>query len=154
MYLCLNKLACKVWKKNCPNFLYTMYKAGKKLESFSHSFLAVFPSLVVHQIFSFIFKQLCFLKKWLCIAGFLQSVVLYTNIRHDPRSEYNQWKNEQSKHQTELRGMGVFWDLNKGFTGRSTLRKLLDSTEHLDLPEIDLNVANIITIQDYNHKKT
>ena len=59
MYLCLNKLAIQVWKKNCPNFLYTMYKAGKKSESLSHSFLAIFPLLVMQQISSF-FKQVFF----------------------------------------------------------------------------------------------
>ena len=43
MYLCLNMLASKVWRKNCTNYLYTMIKAGKKSESsFFHSFLSVF----------------------------------------------------------------------------------------------------------------
>ena len=55
MYLCLNKVASKVWKKNCPNFNYKMYKTERKLESsFSHSFLAVFPSLIMQQISSFV----------------------------------------------------------------------------------------------------
>ena len=31
--------------------------------------------------------------------------------------------------------------------------RLLDSKEHLDWLEIDLNVAEIITVQDYKHKK-
>ena len=36
----------KVWKKNCPDFLYTLYKARRKSESsFSHSFFAIFPFL-------------------------------------------------------------------------------------------------------------
>ena len=47
MYLCLNKLASKAWKKNCPNILHTMYKAARNLESFPYSFLAVFASLVM-----------------------------------------------------------------------------------------------------------
>ena len=55
MYHCLNQLASKVWKKSCPNFFYTMYKAGKKLELFSHSFLAIFPFVVMQQISLFIF---------------------------------------------------------------------------------------------------
>ena len=43
MYLCFNKLASKVWKKNCPYFLNETYKTGRKSESsFYHSFLAVF----------------------------------------------------------------------------------------------------------------
>ena len=41
-----------------------------------------------------------------------------------------------------------------GFRGRSTLRKLLGSKEHLDWLKIDLNVAEIITVQDYKHTKT
>ena len=36
----------------------------------------------------------------------------------------------------------------------STLRKFLDSKEHLDWLEIDLNVAEIIPAQYYKHKKT
>ena len=55
MYLCLNKLASKVWKKKCTNFLYTMCKGGRKLELFFHSFLAVFPLLLMQQISSFIY---------------------------------------------------------------------------------------------------
>ena len=47
--------ASKVWKKVFLFFLYTLYKARRKLESsFSHSFLAVFPSLVMQRISSFI----------------------------------------------------------------------------------------------------
>ena len=30
-------------------------------------------------------------------CGFLQSGALYANIRHDPRSEYNQQKSERSE---------------------------------------------------------
>ena len=62
MYHCLKKLASKVWKKSCPNFFYTMYKAGRKSELFSHSSLAFFHLLVMQQISSF-FKQVCFFKK-------------------------------------------------------------------------------------------
>ena len=47
MYFYLNKLASEVWKKNGPIFLNTMYKAQRKSESFSYSFLAVFTSLVM-----------------------------------------------------------------------------------------------------------
>ena len=52
MHLCLNKFESKVWKENCPIFLYKMYKAGRKSESFPNSFLVVFPSLVMQQISS------------------------------------------------------------------------------------------------------
>ena len=54
MYHCLKKLASKVWKKSFPNFFYTMYKAGRKLELFSYSSLAFFPLLIMQQISSFI----------------------------------------------------------------------------------------------------
>ena len=39
------------------------------------------------------------------------------------------------------------------FRGRSSLRKFLDSKEHLHWLKIDLNVAGIITIENYKHKK-
>ena len=86
----------------------------------------------------------------LSVAGFLQSGALYANIRHDPKSEYNQWISERS----ELGSMGVFWDPSGGFSGWSTLRKSLGSKEHLDWLKIDLNATEIITVQDYKHKKT
>ena len=74
MYLCLNMLVSKVWKKNCPNFVYTMYKAGRKLKSFSHPSLAIFPLLVMQQIF-LILKQVCFfLKQCLHVAVFFNWV--------------------------------------------------------------------------------
>ena len=38
--------------------------------------------------------------------------------------------------------------------GQSTLRKFLDSKEHLNWLKIDLNVAKIITVVDYKHKLT
>ena len=47
---------------------------------------------------------------------------------------------------TELGALGVFWH-------PSTLRKFLGSKEYLDWLDIDLNVAEIITVQDYKHKK-
>ena len=53
MYLYLNKLASRVWKKNFLNYFYTMYKAGRKSGSFSHFFLAIFPLLVMQQISPF-----------------------------------------------------------------------------------------------------
>ena len=37
--------------------------------------------------------------------------------------------------------------------GLSTLRKFLVSKEHVDWLEIDLNVAEVFTVQDYKHKK-
>ena len=47
----------------------------------------------------------------------------------------------------------MFWYPSRGFRGPSTLRKFLGSKEHLDWLKIDLNVAEMITVQDYKHKK-
>ena len=47
----------------------------------------------------------------------------------------------------------VFWDPSGGFRGWNTLTKFLDSKEHLDWFKIDLNAAEVITVQGYRHKK-
>ena len=54
---------------------------------------------------------------------------------------------------TELGGLGGVLRLQRGFRGRSLLTKFLGSKEHLDWLKIDLNVAEIINVQDYKHKK-
>ena len=41
----------------------------------------------------------------------------------------------------------------RGFRGWNTLTKFLDYKEHLDWFKIDLNVAEIITVQGYRHTK-
>ena len=42
------KLVSKVWKKDCPKFLFKQYEARKKSEAtFSYSLFAVFPLLVM-----------------------------------------------------------------------------------------------------------
>ena len=43
-------------------------------------------------------------------------------------------------------GLGVLWDPSRGFSGWSTLRKFLDSKEHLDCLKIDFNMAEVITV--------
>ena len=48
---------------------------------------------------------------------------------------------------------GVFCDLTRGFSGQSTLRKFLGSKEHIDWLKIDLNAAELITVQNYKYKK-
>ena len=53
----------------------------------------------------------------------------------------------------ELWGLGVFWGPSGDFRGWSTLRKFLDSKEHLDWLKIDLNASERITAPDYKHKK-
>ena len=45
--------------------------------------------------------------------------------------------------------VSLSWD----FRGWSPLRKFLDSKEHLNQLEIDLNAAEIITVQDYKSTK-
>ena len=41
----------------------------------------------------------------------------------------------------------------QGFRGRSTLRKFLGSKEYVDWLKIELNTAEIITVQDYTINK-
>ena len=81
-------------------------------------------------------------KKCLWVAGFLQLGALYATMTHDPRSEYNQQKSECSERQ---RNWGV-WGCSETPVG--PLRKFLGSKEHLNWLKIDLNAAEIITIQD------
>ena len=79
-----------MWKK------IVLKNCRRKLESsFSHSFPAIFSSLVMQRI-----SQVCFeKKKCLRVAGFFQSGAIYATITHDPRSEFNQQKSECSEHQ-------------------------------------------------------
>ena len=75
--------------------------------------LAIFPFILGHfffdsnaiNFFIHFLNRFAVLKKCSCVAGFLQSGALYANIRHELRSEYNQWKTECSKHQ---RSWGVW----------------------------------------------
>ena len=53
----------------------------------------------------------------------------------------------------ELGSLQVFWNSSRGFMGQNTQRKFLGSKEDLDWLKIDLNVAEIITVQDYKHTK-
>ena len=53
----------------------------------------------------------------------------------------------------KLGGLGVFWDLSRGFRRWNTVRKILGFKEHIDWLKIDLNAAEIITVQDYKHTK-
>ena len=48
---------------------------------------------------------------------------------------------------------GCFGTPAGDFSGQSTLRNLLGSKEHLDWLKIDLNVAEIITVQKSTQKK-
>ena len=84
------------------------------------------------------FKQVCFEKKCLWVAGFLQLGALYATITHDPRSEYNWQKSKCSKRQ---RSWGV-WGCSE--TPAGPLKKISGSKEHLNWLEIDLNAAEII----------
>ena len=58
MYLCLNNLTSKYWKKNCPkSFIYTVYSLKNVtviIFPFFHSYFFLFPLLVSQQISSFI----------------------------------------------------------------------------------------------------
>ena len=82
-------------------------------------------------------------KKCLWVAGFLQLGALYATITHDPRSEYNQQKSECSERQWNLGDWGYFE------TPAGPLRKFLGFKEHQNWLKINLNAAEIITVQDY-----
>ena len=78
---------------------------------------------------------------------------LFANIRHGPRSEYNQWKSECSERQWSW-GVWRCSETPAGvLVGWSTLRKFLGSKGYLDWLKIDFNAAEIITVQDYKKKK-
>ena len=53
----------------------------------------------------------------------------------------------------EAGALGVFWDPNRGFRGRSTLRGFLGFKEHLDWLTVGFNLAKIIIVEDYNNNK-
>ena len=114
-----------------------MYLSLNKLESNGkRKKVGVISSFILGR-FSFINNATNFFK-CLRIAGFLQSGVLYVNIRHVPRSEHS----ECSKCQRSWRDLGGrvvlrLWDSYGRFMGWSTLRKLLDPKEHLDWFKID-----------------
>ena len=72
---------------------------------------------------------------------------------NDPRSKHNQQKNKHSERQRNWGVWGCCEPLSGGFRGQSPLRKFLGSKDHLDWLKIDLNVAEIITVQDYKCKK-
>ena len=48
---------------------------------------------------------------------------------------------------------GRYESLIDSFRGRSPLRKFLDSKERLNWLKIDLNAAEIITVQDFKRTK-
>ena len=132
-------------EKECCYFLYTIYKAGRKPESFSHSLLVVFPLLVMQQISSF-FKQVCFFFK--------NASALLVSFNRMP---YMQMLDKipgvniigaklSVASINRAGGLGVFWDPNGGFRGQSTLRKFVGSKEHLDWLKINLNVTEMLIV--------
>ena len=83
MNLCINKLASKIWEKDCASFLYTLYKARKSqsqhfpfiLDQFS--FVSNAMNFFIHSLNRFVL--------YLRVADFLQSGALYATITHDPQ---------------------------------------------------------------------
>ena len=135
-------IVSKVWKKIVLIFLYTLSKARRKSESsFSHSCLAVFPSLAMQQISSF-FKQGFFLikKKMLMRCWFSSISCSICTITHDPRSEYNGRKVSVAS----VNRAGGVWGCSE--TPAGSLRKFLGSKDHLNWLKIDFNAAEIISI--------
>ena len=107
MYLCLNKLASEVWKKNCPNSSKYTVKSLKKVRVNMSLFILCHFSFVsnatnffIHSLNRFILK-----KKCLRVASFLQ---LGATITKSPMTEYNWWKIERSKRQWSWLVWGVF----------------------------------------------
>ena len=49
--------------------------------------------------------------------------------------------------------LGVLWESSRGFRGLSTLREFLGSKENPHWLKIDLNAAEIITVQNYKYTK-
>ena len=92
------------------------------------------------------FKRVCFEKKCLWVAGFLQLGALYATITHDPRSEYNWQKSECSGHQWSLGICGC------SETPVEPLRKFSGSNGHLNWLKIDLNAGKIIFKTINTHK--
>ena len=68
---------------------------------------------------------------------------------HDARSKHNLQK---SKHIVNVKGAGLFGGVVRASVGVLGV-KCLGSKEHLDWCKIDLNVAEIITVQDYKWTK-
>ena len=94
MCLCLSTLASTVWKKNCL-FIYNVQSWKKVGVIFPvilgrFSFASHATSFFIHSLSSFFFKCLH-------VAVFLYSGVIFANIRHDPRNEYNRRKSECSE---------------------------------------------------------
>ena len=94
MYLCLNKLASKVWKKNCPNSSIYTVKSSKKVRVNMSLFILCHFSFVsnatnffIHSLNRFILK-----KKMLTCCWFSSIRCPICNYH---RSEYNRQK---SKH--------------------------------------------------------
>ena len=81
-------IASKVWKKIVLIFLYTLYKARKKVIFIFipgyFSFISNAMNFLIHSLNRFDLK-----KKCLCNAGFSQLGALYAIITHDPKSECN-----------------------------------------------------------------
>ena len=143
MNLCINKLASKIWEKDCASFLYTLYKARKSqsqhfpfiLDQFS--FVSNAMNFFIHSLNRFVL--------YLWVADFLQSGALYATITHDPTSKYNWWKSEHNEHQRSLWVWGVLRS-QQSFRRQSPLGSFLAFKWHLDWLKIDLNVAEIITV--------
>ena len=131
MYLCLNKLASKVWKRKCANFLYTMCKGGRKLELFFHSFS--FPLLVMQRISSFIIKTgLFFFNKSAYALLVFCNWVTYMQISYMIPVLNTVGGKVSIQTSMELGSLEVIWDPIGGFRGWSLLKKFLDSKEQCE----------------------
>ena len=140
----------RVGKKNCPNFLYWLYKPREIIFPFilgRFSFISNATNFFIHSLNRFLWKK----KNCLRVARVLQ-LVPYMQIS-DMILEVNIISRKVSVASFyRAGGLGVFWEPREGFRGWSTLTKFLGSKEHLDWFKIDFNATKIITVQDYNKK--
>ena len=130
MDLCVAKLASKVWKKKCPNFLYTLYEAGRKSDSNATSFF-------IHSLNRFFF----FKKNAYVLLVFFNWVLYMQMSDMVPGKNYNQWK-KVLQVSAELQGLGVFSNPNRCFRWQSTLTKSSGFKEDLDCLKTDFNYCS------------
>ena len=141
-------------------FLKNLRQMLKSWSSFSLTFMAVYPFLVMqwtsscNEFLHSFFKQVCF-----CFFKYAYVLLVFFNwVPHmqilDMILGVNIicWKVSIAS----INGagaLGVFWNPNWDFRQRSILRGFLGFKEHLDWLTVDFNLAKIIIVEDYNNNK-
>ena len=129
MYLCLNKLASKVWKKKCTNFLYKWVKVAESWSYFSiHSwlfFLCYWCNKFLHSLL----KQACFFNKSAYALLVFFNRVTYMQISYMIPVVNTIGRKMSIRASTELWSLEVIWDPSRGFGERNLLKEYLDYKE-------------------------